>query len=119
MKKKTILVVEDDPEMQSIYKEMLESDYDLIIADNSRKARSLLEANKVDLMILDIILPDETGDSFLAHLKKMPRFENLQVLAITVLGDLTYELCKIDPKIIGVAKPFDRKKLLKIIKEVI
>lgn len=115
--KKNILIVEDDADMQRIYKIVLGENYNLIIADNTKDAMKQLEKNKADLMLLDIILPRETGDTFLAHLKQMPKYKKLKVIAITVLGDITGQLKKIDPEATCIPKPFDKEKLLKEIEK--
>ena len=119
MKKKKILVVEDDPDMICIYKEILDKDYDLLVAEDTKKARELLENHKPDLMILDIVLPEESGDAFLAQIKDSAKYKRLKVLAVTVLGDVTYELCKIDPDVVSIPKPFEKAKLMKTIKAMI
>ncbi|MBD3313148.1 response regulator [Candidatus Woesearchaeota archaeon] len=117
MEKKKILVVEDDQDTIDIYKEILDKEYDLLVAEDTKKARELLEKHKPDLMILDIILPEESGDAFLAQIKDSNKYKRLKVLAVTVLGDVTYELCKIDPDVVSISKPFDKAKLLKTIKD--
>ena len=115
--KNKILIVEDDTDMQRIYKIVLGENYNLIIADNTKDALKQLEKGGIKLMLLDIILPHETGDTFLAHLKQMPKFKKLKVIAITVLGDITGQLKKIDPKTTCIPKPFDKEKLIKEIEK--
>jgi DNA-binding response OmpR family regulator len=116
-KKKTILIVEDDKEIHSIYKSILGKNYDLAITEDAESARAWLKKKKADLMILDIMLPNEGGDSFLADIKEDPRLNGLKVICVTVLGDLTDKLKKIDPKIICVPKPFDGKQLMDAIEK--
>ena len=114
--KKTILIVEDDKDMRSVYEDILSGTYNLIIVGNTRSALPKLKTEKIDLMILDIILPTETGDSFLARIKQEARFRDLNVLCITVLGDVTRQLQAIDPNVICIAKPFVPDELLKAVK---
>lgn len=115
--KKKILIVEDDADMQQIYKIVLKEKYSLVMAEDTKDALKQLEKSKIDLMILDIILPGETGDTFLIRLKQMPKFKKLKVIAITVLGDITGQIKKIDPEATCIPKPFDKEMLLKEIEK--
>jgi len=119
MSKKTILIVEDDKDMHLIYKSMLEDRYDLRIAENTEKAMEELKKKKPDLMILDIILPKESGEVFFQRLKKIKAYKSLKVLCITVLGDVSDFFQKIDPATGCLPKPLDKTKLLNKIKEMV
>ena len=57
-----ILIVDDDRDIRTLLSEILEKN-DLIIFQASRgsEMRSMLKSKKIDLMILDINLPDEDG----------------------------------------------------------
>lgn len=115
--KKTLLIVEDDKDTQTIYKHMLGKQYDLKIAGNTKVAMDYLNKDRIDLMILDIILPGEAGDSFFVKLKSNPKFSDLKTIIVTVIGDLTTEIGRIDPKISAIAKPFNKDELLEIIRK--
>ncbi len=117
--KKTILIVEDDADMQYLYKKILAKEYNLRIVSNTEAAKKILGKDKIHLMILDIILPKQTGDIFLTYLKQKPEFKDLKVLCITVLGDVTKQLKFIDPNVRCLAKPFKDEILEKEIKEML
>jgi DNA-binding response OmpR family regulator len=68
-------------------------------------------------MILDIILPRESGEVFFTRLKKINAYKSLKVLCVTVLGDVSDYFQKIDPKTECMPKPLDKQKLLNKIKE--
>ena len=68
---KKILVVEDEEILNSIYSsELREEGFDTVPALNGRTALGILEKDKVDLMILDIKLPDMNGLQVLEELRK-------------------------------------------------
>jgi DNA-binding response OmpR family regulator len=117
MNKKTILVIEDDSDLNILYQDILGSKYNLLIARDTTLARAKLEENKVDLIILDIMLPREYGDSFLKKMSKDSKYNDIEVLAITILGDVEESLKEIYPKIIYMQKPFKKKELLDVIEE--
>jgi DNA-binding response OmpR family regulator len=58
----TILLVEDDPTIASMMSDVLESSgYQVRIAFSGAEARASIEENKPELIILDLVLPDEDG----------------------------------------------------------
>jgi len=114
-----ILIVEDNPDMVKIYKKILSEKFDLTVAKNIKKAFEKLSTNNIDLIVLDIIMPEESGDVFLTKLRSKKEYDKLKVIVVSVLGDIYDQLSKISPGIICVTKPFDAMELLKIIKEVI
>ncbi len=66
---KRILVVEDNSEVQIILKHILAKDYALQFANTLAEARQFLQDNEVDLLLLDIMLPDGDGLRFCAEVK--------------------------------------------------
>lgn len=107
-----ILIVEDNQDIQTLYKDILKNTYDITIVDNAFAATDKLRDEKYDLMILDIILPDKGGDSFLAEIKKKPEFKDLKVMVVTVLGDVKDQIAASDPDATCLAKPFTKEQLL-------
>jgi len=59
----TILIVEDEPDIRDILKTYLSIEkYDILEAESMAQMRQQLSKNPVDLMLLDIMLPD--GEAF-------------------------------------------------------
>ena len=56
-----ILIVDDEKLNIDILKAFLEKDYNLFIAKNGQKALQRLEANVIDLILLDIVMPEMNG----------------------------------------------------------
>lgn len=64
--KKTILVVDDEPDIRELLKEILvDEGYDVIVAENAATAREMRLAHRIELILLDIWMPDEDGISLL------------------------------------------------------
>ncbi|MGA2468572.1 MAG: response regulator [Thermodesulfobacteriota bacterium] len=60
--KKKILVVEDEEGLRFLYQEELEAEgYEVLTAQNGREAIQQLEEGKPDLIILDIVMPVMDG----------------------------------------------------------
>ena len=73
--KKTVLIVEDDEDIQEYYQIVLSRfDLNILRARNGREALSLLDAVKpVDLILLDIVMPVMDGEAFFRELQKAGR----------------------------------------------
>ena len=57
-----ILIVDDDPDMRLVLREHLEPEgFEVLDAGNGAEMRALIEQEDVDLVILDLQLPDEDG----------------------------------------------------------
>lgn len=66
MSKKTILVVDDEPDIRQLLQDILEDEgYRVHVAENATAARQQRQDHKPDLILLDIWMPDEDGISLL------------------------------------------------------
>ena len=64
-----ILLVDDDPAMRKVLLQLLtEEDYLVLTADNGPEAVEMVETLKIDLVVLDLNLPNEEGLMALEHL---------------------------------------------------
>jgi len=73
MKKKCILLVEDDPILRSLMKEALEKEYEILEASNYSGVINQCK-NQIDLAIIDYFLPDRDGFEVLKSLRKEKPF---------------------------------------------
>lgn len=79
---KSILIVDDNPNMSSLLSEMLEVfDYDSVRACDGNDALEKLEENKFSMVITDMRMPHMTGLELLSRVKD--RFPNLPVVLIS------------------------------------
>jgi len=61
-----ILVVDDEPDIRGLLKEILEDEgFEVSVAENAQRAREARRARKPDLVLLDIWMPDTDGISLL------------------------------------------------------
>ncbi|HIK93743.1 MAG TPA: response regulator, partial [Planctomycetes bacterium] len=108
----TILVAEDNPEVQAMIETQLRSaGFDVLTADDGQQALNLLRthAAKVRLALLDIDLPEIDGLTCLKQIAlQYPR-----VSAIMMSGLSSVEPTQLDTPFLR--KPFDRKQLLSMI----
>jgi len=85
--KKKILLVEDDKMISSMYQTKLELEgYSVLVAENGAQAINLALAEKPDLILLDIILPQLDGFSVLRQLRSTDITRNTPIIMLTNLG---------------------------------
>lgn len=86
--KKTILLVEDDAFISSIYQTKLEQEgFAVIVAENGIEALKVLEKNVPALMLLDIIMPYMDGIEVLKNVKKEEKWKKIPVILLTNLSE--------------------------------
>lgn len=79
-----ILIVEDDRSILELLKHMLESDGHMtVLAENGKSALQWLKEVKLDLVLLDLMLPDMDGMEICASIKENPRTRSLPVVILT------------------------------------
>jgi diguanylate cyclase (GGDEF)-like protein len=79
-----ILVVEDDPMMRDLTVSVLEGPGRIIVAAGSgAEAERILVNETVDLVVLDLLLPDTDGRTLLARLQNDPRTVRVPVIVLT------------------------------------
>jgi DNA-binding NtrC family response regulator len=66
---KTILIVDDEPAARYGLRRALESKYRMAEADSAEAARTAIETEQPDLVLLDVVLPGLDGVSFLKSLR--------------------------------------------------
>lgn len=87
---KTILIAEDDYEIAKLIKEYLkEFEYKVIWSSTGYEALEDFQNNDVDLVVLDIMMPELDGYGFLDRLRK---FSNIPVIIISANTKTSYKV---------------------------
>jgi len=113
-----LLVVDDDAEIRSLLTTLLGSrGYRVRTAHNERRMLEILETSRIDLVILDIMLPGKDG---LTICREIRDSRSIPIIMLTARGDLTDRIVGLE---VGaddyLAKPFDVKELEARIKAVL
>lgn len=78
----TILVVEDDQDIQEYISQLLiDNNYNVITAPNGAAALKLIKRTQPDLVLLDLGLPDISGESIVMQLVK--EYPDLRIIILT------------------------------------
>ena len=81
---RSVLVVDDDPQIQELIKYFLEKENMIVhVCGDGFTALDLLQTQRFDLMILDISMPGMDGFKTLSLIRKNPATANLRVLMLT------------------------------------
>ncbi len=110
---KRVLVVDDDQNMLQLLYAFLRDSYQVIMADNGKAALESLRSHKVDLVLLDYLMPGMNGKETLEEIRKDEELKDLPVFFLTGVSDSTKisECLKLDP--IGyILKPIGKFSLL-------
>jgi len=119
LKDKTILIVDDD--MRNIFalSSALQS-YDLTIevAHNGKEALTKLDLKPdINLVLMDIMMPEMDGYEAMTEIRKQSRFKNLPIIALTAKAMKNdRDKCISSGANDYVSKPVDLDKLLSLIR---
>jgi two-component system alkaline phosphatase synthesis response regulator PhoP len=81
---RTIMVVDDNPDIITIVKTILEGKgYNVLSASSGQELLSLLDNQKPDLIILDIMMPEMDGLEVLGRLKGVTETASIPVILLT------------------------------------
>ena len=115
--KSTILIVDDIDTNIDILLELLGEKYDVLVAVDGKTALDIASKEKIDLILLDIMMPEMDGYEVCERLKSSEETHNIPVLFITAKTDedsieKAYDIGGSD----YITKPFKPRELLARIK---
>ncbi|MDD2972836.1 MAG: EAL domain-containing protein [Lachnospiraceae bacterium] len=88
----TVLIVEDQEVNRKIVKRILQEQYDVLEADNGKKALELVEEHsEIGVILLDLIMPVMDGFSFLARIQDIGK-GTIPVVVMTANNDAAMEI---------------------------
>jgi len=84
----TIAIIEDDIAIVQMYRMKFEAEgYDVITAGDGRAGLTLLSNTDVDIVLLDLMMPNMNGDEMLEQLRKTDYGKKLPVIVLTNMGE--------------------------------
>ena len=113
-----ILIVDDDNRIRDLLKEYLsEKDFIVSTSDSAENAKIKLSQFKFDLIVLDVMMPGQSGYDFIKDIKKKIK---APIILLTAKGEVENRIKGLE---IGaddyLGKPFEPKELLLRIKNLI
>jgi response regulator RpfG family c-di-GMP phosphodiesterase len=111
--KPTVLIVDDEAAPRAALTQILRQDFHILTAENARVALAVLNDHGVDLVTLDLKLPDSSGSDLLHDIKRA--HAEIEVIMVTAYGSLQSAMDCIRQGAAGfLLKPFNASELLTI-----
>lgn len=87
-KKNNILIVDDSETNLVLLEAILEDDgYDIQKAESAKVALKLLSKKIPDLILLDLLMPNENGFDLLKRLKSNDKFKSIPIIIVTAFAN--------------------------------
>jgi DNA-binding response OmpR family regulator len=83
VEKPTVLIVEDDPQLNFIFSLSLDQDFQVVSMMNGELAVKYLEDHQPDIIVLDLNLPGYSGRQILNYIKKQERLGCMRIIMAT------------------------------------
>ncbi|MBN2384514.1 response regulator [bacterium] len=112
---KKILVIEDDLSLLELEKAILEDLYAVLTAENGEQALQLIQKDKPDLIILDLMMPIMDGYQFCEEIKKHKELTKIPLVMVTAKNKREdMEIGYLSGAQAYIFKPFTANDLLKV-----
>ena len=86
-----VLVVDDEPDMRIFLTTLLETNgFKPISAEDGRQGLEMARKNKPSLIILDVMMPKESGVTMYRELKLDPSLKEIPVIMLSALSKKTF-----------------------------
>src|SRR5262245_43668456 len=111
----TVLVVDDDAGLRESFRVILEDEYEVLGAADGLAALDVLRSRQVDLVLLDIRLPDMDGIEVLDRLKNLDA--QVEVILVTAVKTVRTAVAAMKLGAFDyLTKPFDEEEVLGLIR---
>jgi DNA-binding response OmpR family regulator len=114
---KRILAVDDDENILNLEKTILvQNGFEVVTASKPKDVLALLERESIDLMLLDVVMPELDGFELCRQIKADPRFKTLPIVFLTARGggEALAEGFE-SGAVMYIRKPFTAAKLLAVV----
>src|SRR5947207_929842 len=112
------LVVDDEESVRESFRLVLDQDYEVLDAPDGARALELVRANHVDVVLLDIRLPEMDGIEVLERLKALD--DSLEVILVTAVKTVRTAVAAMKLGAFDyVTKPFEDEELLALMRRAV
>ena len=117
---KTVLVVDDEPDIVHCIKMMLvKNGYEVVTAGDGEQALGIIKTCEPDLMIVDLTMPVMNGWNFSMKVREDERYKNTPMIVLSALIESEHLPEQFEPGSIYMVKPFDVFQLMEKVKELL
>lgn len=110
---KKILVVDDTKSILKMVKFVLGEKYDLYMANSGELALEILERKPIDIVLMDVDMPDMDGIETVRRIRKMENIKDIPVMFFTALATQeTVSACMKAGMVDYIVKPYKPEELI-------
>jgi CheY-like chemotaxis protein len=116
---KRVMIVDDEEAIAFIVRRVLEPEgIDVVAADSGERCLELLESEKVDLILLDIMMPGMDGWETLEEIRKTEGGRDIPVSMFTVKAGTSEKMfgSRVEGVVDYITKPFDKDDFVRRVK---
>ncbi|MCC6216730.1 MAG: response regulator [Polyangiaceae bacterium] len=112
-----VLVVDDSPTLRKVVAAILSARaYETVLAADGEAALDALDRERVDLVLLDFVMPRMNGYQFCRELRSRPAHKDLPVVLMSAKGDkIRGQFVQQTGAIDAITKPFDARGLVAVV----
>lgn len=83
-----IAIIEDDQAISQMYRFKFEAEgFDVQTAENGKLGLELVQSMKPDIILLDLMMPEMTGDELLVKMRATAWGKDIKVIVLTNMGE--------------------------------
>lgn len=117
-----IAIVEDDQAISQMYRFKFEAEgFKVETAENGKLGLELAENMKPDIILLDLMMPEMTGDEMLIKMRKTSWGKNIKVIILTNTGEqeLPEQVKSLDVSAVILKADMTPRQVAELVKETI
>lgn len=117
-----ILIIDDDEQIRVLLEQMMHwAGFEVMVAENGKVAMQLQNANPADLVITDLIMPEQEGLETISRLKR--EYRGIKIIAISGGGRIGPEAYLPAALELGAdkvfSKPFDVQEIVDAVRKML
>lgn len=117
-----VLIIDDDEQIRVLLQQMMEwAGYEVMVAENGKIGMKMQHESPADLVITDLIMPEQEGLETISRLKK--EYDGIKIIAISGGGRIGPEAYLPAALELGAdkvfSKPFDVQEVVSSVKELL
>ena len=119
-KKSTVLIIEDNTDLRQYIKELLQEEYDILLAADGNEGIAIAEEKSPELIVSDVMMPFKDGFELTTHLKQNLPTSHIPIILLTAKASIDSKLEGLEKGADDyISKPFHPKELLQRCKNLI
>jgi len=113
-KRKCLLAVDDEENILDLYRSIFSTRYRVITASSAKAASQILSNHSIDIILLDLNMPDIYGLNFLSEIKKSQPLIPVIIVSGSCTLEISIRACQMGAAYC-MTKPFDSHALVELV----